>query len=839
MLLAGTASVGLGAQEAATAAPGEPAPARTPAVQEGPDPAQTGPAEQTPPASQGAPPKMEFRDAAGNPLPADVQRQLEEEFRKNPLPTTGARPPAGTGGGGDVVVTGQRPRASVIGDIPPERTFNPHDIRAFGASNVEELIEALGPQVGSERGREDSGPVTLLNGRRVSDFSEIARIPTEAIERTDIFPEEVALKYGYRADQKVVNIVTFPRFSLRTGQLSYARSTEGGLDTAGIVADFFAIQGDTRYTFGVDYNRSGGLLESERDILQALGGPDLGRFRTLLPQTEQLALNGLVSGNPLDGVSSTLNARFQTTGAESLLGSRGDGPLRRDSEARTLQLGTTQNGRLGQWLWTLTGAYDRISTNIKTDTGDAAERRDVARSVNTLVNADLMIAGAVLELPAGPLFASVRGGFDFRDFKARSRRVGVEDRTDLSRDRGGFQVNLDLPIASRSKGGLRLGSLSVNANLAVERLSDFGTLRTVGYGLSWSPIGEINLIASVTNEQGAPRIEQLGAPLVVTPNIRTFDFTRREVVDVTGVFGGNPDLRSDERHVVKLGLNARPLSGTDLVLSVDYSSTRIDEPIASFPISTPQIEAAFPERFTRDNDGRLLRIDSRPLNFLRSEQEQLRWGVDFTRPLGPVPPGMKHVTPRFAGSQAELQRTLPPGATIIMAQPGSALARNAENTSSRLFLSLYHSWTLKDAIVPRDGAPALDLLDGGAIDFRGGRRRHKIEFQGGAYKRGLGARVTVDWQSGISVQGLGGGGDLRFAGLATVNLNLFANLAERFGGVAAPGWLKGTRATVGVTNLFNSRPRARDETGSTPLSYQAAYLDPVGRQLLASLRKVF
>jgi outer membrane receptor protein involved in Fe transport len=146
---------------------------------------------------------------------------------------------------------------------------------------------------------------------------------------------------------------------------------------------------------------------------------------------------------------------------------------------------------------------------------------------------------------------------------------------------------------------------------------------------------------------------------------------------------------------------------------------------------------------------------------------------------------------------------------------------------------------LKDAIVPRDGAPTLDLLDGGAIDFRSGRRRHKIEFQGGAFKRGLGARVTVDWQSGTSVQGLGGdAGDLRFAALATVNLNLFANLEDRFGG-AAPGWLKGTRATVGVTNLFNSRPRARDETGSTPLSYQAAYLDPVGRQFFASLRKVF
>lgn len=134
----------------------------------------------------------------------------------------------------------------MIGDIPPERTFSPLDIRAFGAANVEDLIQSLGSQVSSNRGWEDSGPVTLLNGRRVSDFSEIARIPTEAIERTEIFPEELALKYGYRADQKVVNIVTFASFTSRTGQLNYVVPTQGGRDTAGVVADYFAIAGDTR-----------------------------------------------------------------------------------------------------------------------------------------------------------------------------------------------------------------------------------------------------------------------------------------------------------------------------------------------------------------------------------------------------------------------------------------------------------------------------------------------------------------------------------------------------------------------------------------------------------------
>jgi outer membrane receptor protein involved in Fe transport len=168
------------------------------------------------------------------------------------------------------------------------------------------------------------------------------------------------------------------------------------------------------------------------------------------------------------------------------------------------------------------------------------------------------------------------------------------------------------------------------------------------------------------------------------------------------------------------------------------------------------------------------------------------------------------------------------------------LGRQAENTTSRLFFSLYHTWHLKDEIVLRNGLPALDLLDGGAVDFRGGRRRHEIEFQAGAFKRGLGARLSATWQSGSIVEGLGGAaGDLRFSRFATVNINLFANLADRFAGPIAPRWLRGTRATVGMTNLFNSRPRVVDETGLTPLSYQPDYLDPTGRAVTFSIRKVF
>lgn len=786
-----------------------------------------------------------FLDADGNPLPTDIQRDLKEQFQGGLPPaassdsqSTEPSVPPSQAGGGDILVTGQRPRGSVTGDIPPERTFGPLDIGAYGAGNIGELIQTLGSQVNNGRGGTDSRPVTLLNGRRVSSFTEIAEIPAEAIERMEVFPEELALRYGYRANQKVVNIVTFEKFRSQLAQLGYILPTEGGYGTASAQANYFAISGNTRFDFGAEYNRSTSLLESDRALAQLGDASDAGKFRTLLPEIERLTFNGLVSGNLLDNVSSTLNGRFELSNINSLLGQGENGPLAQHTDTRAAHLGTTLHGRVGKWLWTFTGNYDRLRTEVFTDFDDAIERSR-AQSVNTDAHANMLLSGPVLQLPAGPISASVRGSLELRDFSSASQNGGV-DRTEISRDSGALQVNLDVPIARRrAPRGSWFGNLSVNANLEIEQLSDFGTLRTFGYGLNWSPVEAINFVASVTSEQGAPTMEQLGAPLVVTPNVRTFDFTRREVVDVTQTFGGNPALRYDDRHFYRFSLNAKPLATTDLTLNFEFLSTRIDNPIAPFPIVTPEIEAAFPERFMRGIDGRFSQIDGRPLNFEKSRQEQLRWGLNFVRPLGAVEPWMRNAPVRTYSSEAEARAAAPPGTMVAMVQPNSAMTRRFENMASRLYVGIYHTWHLRDEILVRQDLPRLDLLDGAAIDVRGGRRRHELELQAGLFKKGIGARVTLNWQSGTTVRNSSGADDLVFSDLATVNINLFMNLGDRFAGDNAPQWFKGTRATLSITNLLNSRPQVRDWTGSTPLSYQSAYLDPPGRLVSLGVRMVF
>jgi outer membrane receptor protein involved in Fe transport len=108
--------------------------------------------------------------------------------------------------------------------------------------------------------------------------------------------------------------------------------------------------------------------------------------------------------------------------------------------------------------------------------------------------------------------------------------------------------------------------------------------------------------------------------------------------------------------------------------------------------------------------------------------------------------------------------------------------------------------------------------------------------------------VEARWQSGTLLRsdaGLGGGvpaarpGDLAFSDISTVNLRLFADLGGRRELARRHPWLRGARVSLAVNNVFDTRLEVRDEAGLTPLSYQGDYLDPLGRSVRLSVRKLF
>lgn len=818
----------------------------------------------------------------------------------------------------EIVVTSSQQRGAVPGDIPPEIQLNQADIRAYAVSSISDLLTELAPQTGSGRG---SGmPVVLLNGRRISSFAEIRDLPTEAIERVDILPEEAALKFGYSADQRVVNFVLRERFRALTTDLEGSVPTEGGNSTQEVQADILKINRDRRVNLDVKYQGTTGLLESERNILPTTSdgsGVNQAPYRTLVAPSQDLTINGSYARNLNQKVSATVNGTLEVQQSEALRGlptsvgapitlSADPSPLTASSRSITSHFGTTLNGDglpwSRQWSWSLTGNYDRVESKTITDRGfdtlGAARPADRGNSTSNTGMVDALFRGPLFTLPAGDVSTALRIGGSLSGLDSTAFRSGTPSSASLSRNIASTQLNIDVPIASRRKDVLQpLGDLTLNGNVAVQQLSDFGTLTTTGYGVNWSPLKPVRLIASWTNAEDAPSTAQLGNPVIASPNSRVFDYRTGQTVTVTTITGGNPLLTAEQRHVTKLGLELRPWEKTDFSLRADYVSTRIRNDIATFPAATAAIEAAFPSRFVRDADGDLVSIDNRAVNFAENNTQQLRWGFNLSVPIRsslekkiaalraqrekeraeaiasgkPLPAeGQARLFGQQQGQNGQPPRSPfggslfgpPPGAA-----PGGAGGPGAGGTggggpgggggggfgggrggfggpngalAGRLQFSLYHTWYFKDQIKIRDGVPVLDLLNGDAAGNNGGQPAHQIDAQAGVTKDGFGARLGFKWQSSTSVYtGLNNTNRLDFGDLGTFNLRLFADLGRQFKLVRAHRWLRGTRVSLGVTNILNTRQRVTDQTGAVPVNYQPDLLDPTGRAVRLSIRKLF
>ncbi|QIK78811.1 TonB-dependent receptor [Sphingomonas piscis] len=769
----------------------------------------------------------------------------------------------------EIVVIGRRDPNAVIGDIPAENQLSPADIRATGATSVTELLEAIAPQTASSRGRGGGQPVILLNGRRTSGFREVRDLPPEAILRVDILPEEVALKYGYRADQRVVNFVLRPRFRSTTAQIEGGVPTAGGYTESEADLTRLMIGENSRTTINLHAERSGALLESEREIAfetDSSDEVDPRGFRTLTGPRRLVRATGTLNRNLIKDVSSTFSGQVQYSDGQSLLGpslfSIGD-PLARDTDTLSGEAGFAFNGNKDRWRWSLTGEYSLSRSNTDTDRENVALGlvSDRARTITRNGEIDLLLNGPLVSLPAGTGNVSLRVGADTQSLDGKATRFGVTSETDLGRREVDASVNVDLPIARRDEFLGAIGNLTLNANAEVERLSDFGTLTTWGAGAYWSPIREVNLITSFTQEEGAPSLAQLGNPILSTPNSRIFDFVTGRDATVELISGGNPDLDSDRRRVFKFGGTIKPLEGTDLELRADYTHSKVRNPISNFPGITAAIEAAFPDRFTRDADGNLIRADLRPVNTESYERSEIRWGFNFSKPLTSARPSQAQIE-QFRRRAAESGQPLPPFPQGGGGGAGPTGGRGADRAGGggggfgrggggggfggfgggrqggRLQLSVFHTVLLKDTALIAEGLPALDYLGGFAPEGGLGRPQHRIEANGGYFNNGLGFRLAANWQSGSLVTG-GQSGTLRFSPLTKVNANLFANLGQRFDLVAKYPWLRGTQVRLSVDNIFDSKQNVRDGLRLIPINYQPDLLDPQGRVVKLSLRKQF
>lgn len=570
--------------------------------------------------------------------------------------------------------------------------------------------------------------------------------------------------------------------------------------------------------------------------------------------------------------------------------------LSRQTDTLTGNLGVVLDGYLGEdWRWTFNGAYDRVETDTVTGRGYAvtpfqtrlnandptanpfaltldpaqftALPFDTANSVSQVLSAEVVLTGDLYELPAGDISSNFTFGADTRSLDSTSTRGGLTTDREQSRDRFNAQSSFDIPLLERIDGDpWRGGDLSMNFNAGYEELSDFGGLNTLGLGFNWQPITPVSLVVSYTDEEGAPTISQLNDPVITTPASPVFDFRTNQTVLVTRIDGGNPNLNADNRRVVRAGITLRPFEERNLSIQSTWTRSVTDNPINAFPAITPDLEAALPGRFTRDVNGNLTAFDARPLNFDSAERQDLRTGFNFSTPFGTPRPraaGQGQGQGPQGGAPMVIMGGPPPGAgggdgPRIGGQggpggpggggfrmqggpggPGGGGGRGGgiQPGQGRFNISLFHTYRIQDEIVISPGLQPIDLLNGGATSARGGSPRNEIQLQAGVFKDGFGGFMNANWRDATVVDG-GTGPDLRFAGQTTVNLNLFMDFNQRASLIEKFPILKGARLNLGIQNLFDSEPEVTSTAGDVPLNYQPDFLDPQGRTVSLTFRKI-
>jgi hypothetical protein len=699
-----------------------------------------------------------------------------------------AAAPANSPTGSLAETTITAPRGETNAGTAPILELTPAELESYGVDTLSDLVDALKPMTRSSRG--DQMPVVLINGH-LAGQAQFKTLPREAIERVEILPETVALQYGFSQNQRVLNFILREHYRSVPLRASDSGATEGGAQTQSADASWVRLEDEVRSTLYASYRDAAWLRANQRNI-EVPGDSDL----TLQPAKSDVTLAGTLSGR-IFGVASSLEASIDTDSTRSLQGEAELLPLRQSEHDVTEYLATQLTGLLGHCVWGATASYTHEQSRASSDTEFNADGTAVSDQTAAGFNAgnlQLSLSGSPMRLPAGLLLANLKLAFQYQDF--------ATDNASLVRTVRSGNLDASIPIvAPDQRGAGRLGDLSATLNVALDNVSTVGPLWSLSYGLVWIPIKRVYVDTILTDRRTAPTVQQILAPPIVTPNVETFDFVKDETVYITQITGGGGALQPMDDRSESFGLSLGPFFG-GTSFTAHYEQNRVRNAIGALPPLTAQAEQAFPQRFFRDDTGTLVELDDRAVNLQRQRIDDLKWGLNLRAPLG------------------------------------TAVTR--QGSSDRIELSLFDTWYLRDTILIRDGVPQLDLLNGAPSDSSGGQPRHKVELRAVIYKSGAGAVLAASWHSPtiVASNDPSAPDTLYFSSLGTVDLRFFADLA-RVPATSPHSWARGVRVYLGVTNLLDHRQSVHDATGATPIAFEPGYLDPPGRVITVSARKVF
>jgi hypothetical protein len=504
------------------------------------------------------------------------------------------------------------------------------------------------------------------------------------------------------------------------------------------------------------------------------------------------------------------------------------GVLHQRETTTSLHAGVTVRGAISGWRWDFTGVLDQKQIDGRNERGvdPAAANAAIAAGADPFAPLDpslltvrltdrtrlrtrnagakTVVTNTPVRLPAGRMTVTATVEAERLTASSFSRGPNPSDlRLGRTRIEGGLAI--DMPLASRREGVLPfIGELSVNGSVHAREVGGFGALRDTTLGLAWGPIEGVQLLATVRRSARAPDMAQQSTPVVRVENVPVFDYGNGRTELVTLILGGNPDLAAERRLVRSLALNVKPFAKRELRLAATYEATTIRDQTGTVHAITPQTEAILPDLFTRDSAGRLVSVTYRPINFSLERQRTLNLTLNASGKLGKAPP------------------------------PAPPDAKGKPPAQATYYGGIGPSIKFSDRLQLRPGTPELDLLEGETIRGWGMARTYGYAY-GGINYLGSGLTFNAWYQAANRIRSADPAADLRFSSLFKLNIGAYVGLGGLLKGEA---WARRLRLGLDVSNVTDDRQRVTDRNGRIPNRFQPHYLDPVGRTVTLTLRKL-
>lgn len=868
-----------------------------------------------------------------------------------------------------IVTASQTEYGAVLGDAKPELRFNAGDVMSFGVSSIGELLEELNPQV--DGGTES--PVFLLNGKRLKNIGEIRRYPARAIMRVDVFPPDVAVRYGYPPTQKVLNIVLRPRFRENSVEVEGTVSDQFDHGSQGVTATSLLINREKRTFLSAGYSRSDKLLASERlsngrynsqpfsrqgnvgpaegnsEIDPALSGlvgapvsiaalpewdgalslddfaqtanqrsvTDLNQYRTLLPSSRTLEGAASITGKLGEDINATASLNLEQTRSTNLVGLAGstlpiagtnpyspfnedvtlyqyigNSPLERRARNTNVEATTTANGTHDGWNWDFEAGLTYGRQNLRADRGldddllraeiengagalnpfnlagqDLGQFAAYDRSIETsrVLQASLLGSRMLGRTEAGEITTSL-------NLETQHQRLKNEV-TDGAADRSrtgqylttSGTASLSIPLLSADKDlGSPIGGVTVSPYVGFDTSGKFGTRMSWGAGVLWAPHSNVQFTVNYSDDAVYPTMSNLYGIEFQLPGELIYDPVLGQTVSATEISGGNADLRPGRQEMLKANLSLRPFTGKSYTFTASFTQSTLHNGVTRFPDPTSELEAQFPSRFVRGENGELLAFDSRPVNAYRSKQTRLRFGINATWRVteeGITADSSRGGPPRGFGGRSgsgEMQSRAesmgqprsdrpdgnrpgeggpPPGMGAAGANiPGLGQGdRPRRSPPGRIRFGLYYNWNLEQELQLFKGGETLDLLNGEGAGSRSGTSPHVIDLQLGYSKAGTGITLKGSWNSPQTInRDLATGRFAKIKSYYSLDVRVFKNFSPR-------DWqgtfLSGVHLSLEAENLTDTTPKIVGANGYVTNEENAGrYL---GRTFMLKARKSF